>query len=94
MSYAVEWTKGAAKQLLAIDKKQRILIASWVKDNLDGCENPKSLSNGKRLEGTEDGWRWRVGKYRILGRILENRLVIEVVRVGHRSQVYRKLPKI
>ena len=93
MSYEVEWSRSAAKELLSIEKKQRLMIIKWVEENLASCENPKSIPGSKALRGTKNGWRYRVGSYRILTTIDEGKLVIEVVRVGHRQGVYKNLPK-
>lgn len=68
MSWKVEWSKAATKQLLKIPKKQRLLIAAWVANNLDGCEDPRLVQNAKQLQGADSGWRWRVGSYRVLGK--------------------------
>ena len=94
MIYRVEWSKAAVKQLLKIPKKQRLLVVSWVKENLDGCVNPRNVANGKQLQGTSSGWRWRVGSYRLLAKIEDEKLVIVVVRVGHRQGAYKNLPKM
>lgn len=94
MSYRVIWSKRATKELLAIPKKQRLMIAEWVQRNLDGAENPKSIPGAKALQGTAAGWRYRVGSYRVLVSILDDELIVEVVRVGHRQGVYSKLPKL
>ncbi|WP_172135912.1 type II toxin-antitoxin system RelE/ParE family toxin [Adlercreutzia sp. ZJ473] len=94
MSYRVVWTKRASKELLAIPKKQRLMIATWVQDNLEGCANPKAIPNSKAIQGSVQGWRYRVGSYRVLARIEEDELIIEVVRVGHRQGVYGNLPKM
>ena len=93
MSYQVEWTRAATKELLSIEKKQRLMIIKWVQDNLEGCDNPKAIQGSKALQGTKAGWRYRVGSYRILASIREKVLTIEVVRVGHRQGVYKRLPK-
>ena len=82
------------KDLEKIPKKQRLMILSWINENLSGCENPGNVHGGKRLQGTESGWRWRVGSYRILGRISDDALEIKVVRVGHRQGVYGNLPNM
>lgn len=94
MSYRVEFSGGALKGLSKIPKKQRLMILTWIKDNLDGCENPRSIHGGKQLQGADGGWRWRLGSYRILGKIKDDVLEIRVVRVGHRQGVYNNLPKI
>lgn len=90
MGYRVELTKRAQKELAALDKKPLALVASFI-DQLDGCEDPRILPHAKKLQGIDDGWRWRVGTYRILGTIDDDRIVIEIFRVGHRRDVYRKL---
>ena len=93
MSYEVEWSRIATKELLSIEKKQRLMILKWVDDNLTSCENPKAIPGSKALKGTKNGWRYRVGSYRILATINEGNLLIEIVRVGHRQGVYKNLPK-
>ena len=84
MSFSVEWSKTAAKQLLKIPKKQRLIILSWVQDYLDEFEHYCLWPCANKLQGADRGWRSRVGVYRILGRIEDGKAVIEVVRVGHR----------
>ena len=93
MSFRVTWKKKAVKELLSIQKKQRLMIVKWIQNNLEGCENPKAIPGSKAIQGTKNGWRYRVGSYRILARIEERNLVIEVVRAGHRQGVYGNLFK-
>lgn len=94
MTYRVEWTKPATKQLLKIPRKQRLMLLAWIGENLEGCNDPRRVPNGKQLQGTDAGWRWRVGSYRVLARIEDDWLVIDVVRGGHRQGVYSNLPKM
>ena len=91
MSYRVEWSKGSIKDLKKIDQKAGRLIRVWVRENLEGCENPRTVINGKSLQGTKNGWRYRIGSYRVLVEIVDERLLIKVVRAGHRQGVYRNL---
>lgn len=93
MSFSVEWSGTAAKQLLKIPKKQRLIILSWVQDYLDEFEHYCLWPCAKNLQGTS-GWRSRVGVYRILGRIEDGKAVIKVVRVGHRQGVYKNMPRL
>lgn len=90
MGYSVELTSRARKQLKGLDRKTLLLVAEFI-DRLQGCENPCGLANAKKLQGIENGWRWRIGTYRILGRVDGDRLVIEIFKVGHRRDVYRNL---
>ncbi|WP_455164113.1 type II toxin-antitoxin system RelE family toxin [Slackia exigua] len=87
MTYRVEYTSAALKQLKKMDRFDARLIVSWIDKNLEGCEDPRVY--GKGLTANHAGeWRYRVGSYRILCVIQDDRLVIEVFSVGHRSTVY------
>lgn len=88
MKYKVEFTKSAIKDLKKIDKKDSTKIAAWIKKNLVDCENPKQY--GKALKGNlSDSWRYRVSNYRILAQIEDDRVVITVVNIGHRKEIYK-----
>jgi|KBSSwiStaDraftv2_1062776.scaffolds.fasta_scaffold870500_2 mRNA interferase RelE/StbE len=55
------------------------------------AQNPRRV--GKALDGKLKGfWRYRIGIYRILCRIEDERLRVVVVAVGHRDHIYRTLP--
>ena len=72
-------------------KKLDAAISKRVLDYLEQIElldNPRS--RGKALTSNLSGlWRYRVGNYRILCRINDDRLIITVIEIGHRSTVYR-----
>jgi len=84
--YRVEWKRSATKELrqLPLEVVARVLRAV---EELRA--NP--LPNGARkLAGAEHTYRIREGSYRIIYSVYASRLMIEVVRVGHRKDVYRK----
>ena len=85
--YKVEYTERAIKELRKMDKYTRQMLYSWIDKNLVNCENPKL--HGKPLTANRKGqWRYRVGDYRIITEIQEDRIVILILTVGHRSEVY------
>lgn len=87
MSYSVVFTDEARKALKKLDKHISKLIMSWIRKNLVGCSNPRA--HGKGLTSNRSGqWRYRVGDYRILAEIEDARVVILVLSVGHRRDVY------
>lgn len=89
MSYQVEFTAAAKKQLKKMDRFDASLILNWIEKNLEGCADPRAF--GKGLTANHSGeWRYRVGSYRILALIKDEKLVIEVFKVGHRSEVYKQ----
>ncbi len=88
MKYTVEYTPQAVRELKKLDKHNRALIFGWIEKNLVGCENPRQ--HGKGLTANRSGqWRYRVGDYRLLADIQDDKIVILILHVGHRSEVYK-----
>lgn len=87
MSYRVEFSKAALKQLKKLDRTTAAFILGWVRKNLEGCENP--CIHGKELTANRSGeWCYRVGDYRLIAEINDGEVIILVLRVGHRCDVY------
>ena len=87
MSYHVEFTKAALRDLKKLDRRTAAMLTGWIRKNLEGCENPRQ--HGKGLTANRSGqWRYRVGDYRILADIQDDRIVILILNAGHRSEIY------
>lgn len=88
MAWTIEVAKPAQKQLDALDPVARARIIAYLETRVLTQADPRTLA--KRLAGEESAnWRFRVGDYRIVVRFEDQRLVILVVRVVHRREVYR-----
>ena len=89
MTFRVVFTESARKELKKLDKYTQKIILLWLQKNLDGCTDPRI--HGKALTANRVGqWRYRVGDYRILASIEDDKLVILVIAVGHRREIYSK----
>jgi len=87
MKHRIELSPKAGKQLLKLDKTVYSQIIKYL-DGVAELEDPRT--RGKELNGDMAGlWRYRVGDYRILCKILDEVLVVLVVDIGHRKEVYR-----
>lgn len=87
MAWTVEYTKAALKQLKKMDRFDARLILSWIEKNLEGCSDPRA--HGKGLTANRSGeWRYRVGDYRVLCTLEDDRLIVQVFTIGHRRDVY------
>lgn len=87
MKYRVVFEKKAEKALKKIDNSHKRIILSWIKNNLVNCEEPRL--HGKALTGDKKGyWRYRVGAYRLIARIDDGKLIIIMVSISHRKDVY------
>ncbi len=82
----VSITKTAKKSLEKLDKNIQKRILDFLSD-LETLENPRI--KGKSLKGElKEYWRYRVGDYRILSKIIDNELIIIVIDIGHRKNIY------
>jgi mRNA interferase RelE/StbE len=85
VSFRIEWKHSAVKEL----KKLPPEIISRIINAVGGLSSNPRPAGVKKLVGSDDSYRLRVGRYRIIYSIFENRFVVEVIRVGHRKEVYR-----
>lgn len=85
--YHVEFSKLALKQLKKLDKPTAALIVGWVRKNLEGVDNPRVHGKGLTSNKSEQ-WRYRVGDYRIIAEIIEAEVVVLVLEVRHRKDIY------
>ncbi len=84
-SYRIEWKNSAYKELQKLPRQMITRIVAEV-GNLSSNPFPPGV---KKLVGSEYSYRIRVGDYRVVYEIIEDKLIIEIVRVRHRKDVYR-----
>ena len=83
MKYKVEYLPQVFKTLEKMDKFTKRIIVEWIEKNLVDCENPRLF--GKPLSANRAGqWRYRIGDYRIIAKIEDDKLIILVIAIGHR----------
>lgn len=86
--YKVLYSKHVVRDLKKLDKHTSSLIYAWIDKNLVDCESPRQ--HGKALVGNLSGlWRYRLGDYRLIAEIQDDAIVIHLITVQHRSEVYR-----
>lgn len=85
--YIVEISPQAKKQLKKIDTYASKKIVTWIDKNLVNCVDP--YLQGKPLKGNlSNHWRYRIGGYRLISQIDNNKIKIIIVSVGHRKEIY------
>ena len=89
MKYAFEFTAAARRQLKAIDRTTALRILHAL--SRQGDDPYREDADVKKLSGHDDLYRLRVGVYRIAYTIDDGKLVVLVVEVGHRRDIYRRL---
>lgn len=87
MKYSVETTARFDKDFMKLDRYTQRMIKSWIDKNLVETENPRQ--HGRGLMADRSGQRrYRIGDYRLICQIDDNRLIILALSVGHRREVY------
>jgi mRNA interferase RelE/StbE len=89
MDYNVELSESADRELGKLDAQQPKRILKFPRERVAKLDDPRSI--GEALQGSRLGgsWKYRAGDYRLIRKIEDDCLVVLVVRVGHRKQIYR-----
>jgi len=89
LAWRIELTGEAHKKLAKLDRSEAKRIRDYLRHRLEPLDNPRRL--GKPLKGRlGELWRYRVGNYRLVCELRDEVLVVLVVRIGKRSEIYRQ----
>ena len=88
MAWRIELTGEARKQLKKIGHTEAKRIRDYLRQRIEPLDDPRQI--GKALKGRfSDLWRYRVGDYRLVCELRDEVLVVLVIRIGHRKEIYR-----
>ncbi|EUC01437.1 plasmid stabilization system [Rhizobium sp. CF080] len=89
MAWSIEFDKLVRKQVEKLDPQVQKRIHSFLYNHLAKLDSPRRA--GEALHGSELGkfWRYKVGDYRVICDIQDHKLVVLVIEIGHRREVYR-----
>ncbi len=83
----VEFDRDAARDLRKLGATAQKEILAYLRRRIATTDNPRRF--GRPLAGELKGlWRYRVGDYRIVAKIEDDRFIVLVITVGHRREVY------
>lgn len=85
--WRIEYSEKATRELLRIDREAARRIKRYLDERIATDEDPRRFGEGltEHLSGL---WKYRIGDFRVIAEIQDDRLVVLVIRVGHRSKVY------
>ncbi len=84
-TYQIEWKKSALRELKQLDRKSIPRVISAV-ESLSTGPFPSGV---RKLQGSDNTYRVRIGQYRIVYEIFQGKIVIVIIRVRHRKDAYR-----
>jgi mRNA interferase RelE/StbE len=90
LAWLIKLEEGAEKDLAKLDKPIARRIIKFLRERIAVLDDPRSV--GEALQGSRlgDFWKYRVGDYRIIASIEDGELLVLVVKIGNRREVYRK----
>lgn len=87
MKYKIETTSKFDKKFKKLDNYTKRMLKAWIDKNLVDCENPRI--HGEALTADKRGlWRYRIGDYRLICVIEDDKLIITALNIGHRREAY------
>lgn len=87
MTWIIEWDDRARKELRKLDKSIQKEILNYLRTRIENTEDPRLF--GQSLSANKVGlWRYRVGNYRLICKLEENKCVVFIIGVGHRKDIY------
>ena len=89
MVWRIEVSETAEKQLAKLDRPVAKRIRAFLRERIAMLDDPRSI--GDALKGSELGefWKYRVGDWRLTCQIKDKQIVITVITLGNRREVYR-----
>ena len=89
MAWIVKYTESSSKQLKKLDKQTALRVLDYMDERVAVLDDPRSL--GKNLKGPKIGeyWRYRVGDIRVICNIVDGQMMVLVIEIGNRREVYR-----
>ena len=89
MAWQIEFDPDTLKDLRKIDKPIQVRLIGFLRSRVGALDDPRSI--GEALSGQRLGsyWKYRVGDWRIICDIQDQRIVVRVLRMGNRREVYR-----
>lgn len=89
MAWKIEFDPAALKELSKLDKPVEQRILKFLRERVARLDDPRRI--GASLQGTLSVlWKYRVRDYRIICSLEDDRLVVVVLRIGHRREVYKR----
>ena len=89
MAWIIKYTESSSKQLKKLDQQTALRVLDYIDERVAVLDDPRSL--GKNLKGPKMGeyWRYRVGDIRVICNIVDEQVMVLVIEIGNRREVYR-----
>ena len=89
MAWQIEFDESARKELAKLDRQVARRLIDFLKNRVLNLRDPRSVGQALRGSTLGEFWKYRVGDFRIIASIQDDCMIVLVLRVGNRSDIYR-----
>ena len=89
MAWQIEFDESAKKELAKLDRQVARRLIDFLKNRVLNLRDPRSVGQALRGSTLGEFWKYSVGDFRIIASIQDDRMIVLVLRVGNRSDIYR-----
>jgi mRNA interferase RelE/StbE len=89
LAWQIEFDQSAKKELAKLDRQVARRLIDFLKSRVLNLRDPRSVGQALRGSTLGEFWKYRVGDFRIIASIQDERMIVLVLRVGNRSDIYR-----
>jgi mRNA interferase RelE/StbE len=82
LAWKIEFTEAALRQLEALDNSIAVRISKFLQQRIAPSKNPRSIGQALKGERFGEFWKYRVGDYRIIAKIQDDRLLVMILGIG------------
>ena len=89
MVWQIEFDESAKKELAKLDRQVARRLIDFLKNRVLNLRDPRSVGQALRGSTLGEFWKYRVGDFRIIASIQDDRMIVLVLRVGNRGDIYQ-----
>ena len=89
LAWQIEFDESAKKELAKLDRQVARRLIDFLKNRVLNLRDPRSVGQALRGSTLGEFWKYRVGDFRIIASIQDDRMIVLVLRVGNRSDIFR-----
>ena len=89
MAWQIEFDESAKKELAKLDRQVARRLIDFLKNRVLNLRDPRSVGQALRGSTLGEFWKYRVGDFRIIASIQDDRMIVLVLRVGNRGDIYQ-----
>ena len=89
MAWQIEFDESAKRELAKLDRQVARRLIDFLKNRVLSLRDPRSVGQALRGSTLGEFWKYRVGDFRIIASIQDDPMIVLVLRVGNRSDIYR-----